>query len=575
MQLNTLAQPKSGDAPVDISTVDRTKRAERDGAFGRVFGDDNSIPKGDSQAGEPSKEIIGERDEAAARPDSAVVNTAESQVNAVEPTVLVAATTPTVPITTSEEALVDPNLQNPLTAAKAPDDVGAVQSVQPKMVAESVPQLTDAGKATPTQIPPTETAGGDVAVLPEDTPIDTKAAATPVATSQREGDVKPVQKMDAPFAETKAASIATPETVEPSTPQKAAQVDEAQSVASSDAKTAVPSDVPRTSVETGNGASTSKVPEEQPARNSATDAVHQAANVTTRPTGSPDAPRRGDDDTTIDVARSDIPRDAPKDAGAPVTAAKASAVHGEFASAQPLDDQIDAPTDAEMAEVEAEAEVDAKTDGPRDRTTDTKASPNATAQAYSFATAFVSRTATDDSGASSILGAVDDVQGRFDQMSITSGRDASVAAQVTHLQRTEIPASVATQIAEAARSLPDCPVEISLSPEELGRVKLTFQVSETGAMTVVVQAEKPDTAEMMRRNIHLLQDEFASLGYQNSEFQFAGNSNGQQGADKETSGGFGGNVGAATGDVDSAAERAPIAPVKLSLDGTARVDMRL
>jgi hypothetical protein len=92
--------------------------------------------------------------------------------------------------------------------------------------------------------------------------------------------------------------------------------------------------------------------------------------------------------------------------------------------------------------------------------------------------------------------------------------------QLTQTTRVELPARLAAQIADVARYLPDGPIEISLSPEELGKVRLTFQVSEGGAMNVVVAAERADTLEFMRRNVDSLLAEFSDLGYEGSSFQF-------------------------------------------------------
>jgi flagellar hook-length control protein FliK len=81
-------------------------------------------------------------------------------------------------------------------------------------------------------------------------------------------------------------------------------------------------------------------------------------------------------------------------------------------------------------------------------------------------------------------------------------------------------AFVGRQMAEALQKLPDRPVELALSPEELGRVKLSISAAEN-AITVNVLAERPETLDLMRRHIEQLAKEFETLGYQDIKFAFA------------------------------------------------------
>lgn len=80
--------------------------------------------------------------------------------------------------------------------------------------------------------------------------------------------------------------------------------------------------------------------------------------------------------------------------------------------------------------------------------------------------------------------------------------------------------SIIAQISAVARGLPDGPVEIRLSPEELGRVQLSLQRGET-MTTVLVVAERPETLELMRRNIAELARELGDLGHAGLSFSFA------------------------------------------------------
>ncbi|MCV6610332.1 MAG: flagellar hook-length control protein FliK, partial [Amphritea sp.] len=64
-------------------------------------------------------------------------------------------------------------------------------------------------------------------------------------------------------------------------------------------------------------------------------------------------------------------------------------------------------------------------------------------------------------------------------------------------------AAVMRQIAENLQKMSDGRVEIRLSPEELGSVRLQLHQGESG-LTVTVQAERPETLDLMRRNIDQL-----------------------------------------------------------------------
>ncbi|WP_341863029.1 flagellar hook-length control protein FliK [Gymnodinialimonas sp. 57CJ19] len=57
----------------------------------------------------------------------------------------------------------------------------------------------------------------------------------------------------------------------------------------------------------------------------------------------------------------------------------------------------------------------------------------------------------------------------------------------------------------------DAPLELALDPPELGRVRM--QMAEiAGVMTLTIQAERPETADLMRRHLDLLAQEFSDAG---------------------------------------------------------------
>lgn len=81
---------------------------------------------------------------------------------------------------------------------------------------------------------------------------------------------------------------------------------------------------------------------------------------------------------------------------------------------------------------------------------------------------------------------------------------------------------VIEQVAQVARQTPGGPIEIALNPEELGRVRMHLTPGEAG-LVLVVSAERPETLDLLRRNIDLLAGEYRELGYSSLEFDFGGN----------------------------------------------------
>lgn len=62
-------------------------------------------------------------------------------------------------------------------------------------------------------------------------------------------------------------------------------------------------------------------------------------------------------------------------------------------------------------------------------------------------------------------------------------------------------------------------VDITLSPEELGKVRLSMVTIE-GTLTLAITAERSDTLDLLRRHAAELGQEFVALGYSDIEFQF-------------------------------------------------------
>lgn len=90
----------------------------------------------------------------------------------------------------------------------------------------------------------------------------------------------------------------------------------------------------------------------------------------------------------------------------------------------------------------------------------------------------------------------------------------------SHAAKPELALQIARQLAVALPALGERPVEIVLKPEELGGVRMALAGSET-AMTVTVIAERPETIDLLRRNMDQLIQEFRSIGYKDISFSFS------------------------------------------------------
>jgi hypothetical protein len=85
--------------------------------------------------------------------------------------------------------------------------------------------------------------------------------------------------------------------------------------------------------------------------------------------------------------------------------------------------------------------------------------------------------------------------------------------------RPDMGRNIAEQIAQVAQKLADGPVEITLKPEELGKLRMQMITHDTG-ISMIVTAERPETIDLMRRHIDQLAQEYRELGYENISFAF-------------------------------------------------------
>ncbi|SUZ32149.1 hypothetical protein ROE7235_01903 [Roseibaca ekhonensis] len=81
------------------------------------------------------------------------------------------------------------------------------------------------------------------------------------------------------------------------------------------------------------------------------------------------------------------------------------------------------------------------------------------------------------------------------------------------------PPSPTAQIAQMLAQTKGDVFEITLSPEELGRVRIHLQQSEIG-LQVLIATERPETLDFLRKNIAALSRDLSDLGFAGARFEF-------------------------------------------------------
>jgi len=85
----------------------------------------------------------------------------------------------------------------------------------------------------------------------------------------------------------------------------------------------------------------------------------------------------------------------------------------------------------------------------------------------------------------------------------------------------ELARQASEQIARSVAHASDRAVEVSLAPEELGKVRMTLQ-TQLSSILVAIHADRPETVDLLRRNIDMLARDFRDLGYSDVSFSFGG-----------------------------------------------------
>jgi len=75
------------------------------------------------------------------------------------------------------------------------------------------------------------------------------------------------------------------------------------------------------------------------------------------------------------------------------------------------------------------------------------------------------------------------------------------------------------QIASAVQAGGERSFDLSLNPAELGKVRISLTAGESG-MTVIIQADRPETLDLLRRHADSLGQDFRDMGYGSTSFTF-------------------------------------------------------
>jgi|GEM_PF-3149775 len=78
---------------------------------------------------------------------------------------------------------------------------------------------------------------------------------------------------------------------------------------------------------------------------------------------------------------------------------------------------------------------------------------------------------------------------------------------------------VSEQLGDAFATTGEKKVEVLLNPKELGRVEMQVETTETG-VKITIDAERPETSDLMREHIDQLKKEFQQMGFTEVRFEF-------------------------------------------------------
>lgn len=134
--------------------------------------------------------------------------------------------------------------------------------------------------------------------------------------------------------------------------------------------------------------------------------------------------------------------------------------------------------------------------------------------------------------------------------------------------------SISSQIAQVSTQTADSAIEVTLNPRELGRVRISMTPTETG-MHILLQADRPEIIDLLRRNAETLAEEFSGAGYASISFAFDGGGQTPDDGGQDDSSKQSGNARTAALDLDPAMPSATPKRPGLSVNLTDSLDIRL
>jgi flagellar hook-length control protein FliK len=151
-----------------------------------------------------------------------------------------------------------------------------------------------------------------------------------------------------------------------------------------------------------------------------------------------------------------------------------------------------------------------------------------------------------------------------------ASRSAEPAASSSTTTAQQLPESdprrnIADQLVANVRSTPSGAIEIRLSPEELGHVRVDMRMTEAG-LTVVVDADRSDTLDLMRRSADFLARELRDAGFDAVTLAFGSGTSHRDGRQPAP---------LSYGDDDGAAALRPPETAAGQRPGEGRLDLRL
>lgn len=163
---------------------------------------------------------------------------------------------------------------------------------------------------------------------------------------------------------------------------------------------------------------------------------------------------------------------------------------------------------------------------------------------------------------------VEDIQATREAPTFSAARDSGPSVQaMTATARTETARAIASQMATAINARPHSgAIEVALNPDELGRVSIILNGRDDG-FHLTISAERPETLDMMRRHLSVLEAEFQNFGLGDLSFDLGTSADAHH---NEPDGGEGTEL--STPQPEHVAEAGPARP-QTAPDG--RIDMRL